>query len=208
MLGETGAAPSADDVAAVAAAAARLLIDAVAAAPVRPDFFSLVGAGMIDVDTAVYAGRYRAVITDVLVGRRILTKAKAPGDHPGARGGTVRRRGVSAGAPRQTLEIDAGHYGLSTGGILVDVPLAPVAAGGAVGRRGMSDADPTAALERSADRFIGVLFENQRIALPSRTRARGIAAGAPPAGGRATHALSRTDGHLRLSRLRFDGGCR
>jgi hypothetical protein len=73
------------------------------------------------------------------------------------------------------------------------------------GKRTLSVADSTAALERSADRFIGVLFENQRIALPARTRVRGIAAGARGAGGRATHALSRTDGHLRLARLRFDG---
>ena len=208
MLRDTGASPSADDLAAVAAAAARLVIDAVAAAPLQPDFFAQVGARMIDVDATVFAGRYGAVITDVLVGRRILTAATAPGDRPGAatgkRSAAARRGGVTAGGPRQTLEINAAHYGLSTGGILVDVPRAFGASGLAAGRRGVSATDPTAAMERSADRFIGVLFENQRIELPARTRAKGIAASAPAAGGRATHVLSRTDGHLRLSRLRFD----
>ena len=208
MLRDAGASPSADDLAAVAAAAARLVIDAVAAAPVQPDFFAQVGARLIDVDAAVFAGRYGAVITDVLVGRRILTAATVPRSRstaaPGKRAAAARRGGSAAGGPRQTLEINAAHYGLSTGGILVDVPRA-FGAGSASGRRGVSATDPTAAMERSADRFIGVLFENQRIELPARTRAKGIAASAPAAGGRATHALSRTDGHLRLSRLRFDG---
>jgi len=201
MLRDTGPSPSADDLAAVAAAAARLVIDAVAAAPVQPDFFAQVGARLIDVDAAVFAGRYGAVITDVLVGRRILTAATAPGDRSDAATG---KRAAAAGGPRQTLEINAAPYGLSTGGILVDVPRA-FGAGAAAGRRGVSATDPTAAMERSADRFIGVLFENQRIELPARIRAKGIAASAPAAGGRATHVLSRTDGHLRLSRLRFDG---
>jgi hypothetical protein len=156
---------------------------------------------LIDVDAAVFAGRYGAVITDVLVGRRILTAATAPGDRSDAATG---KRAAAAGGPRQTLEINAAPYGLSTGGILVDVPRA-FGAGAAAGRRGVSATDPTAAMERSADRFIGVLFENQRIELPARIRAKGIAASAPAAGGRATHVLSRTDGHLRLSRLRFDG---
>ena len=201
MLRDTGPSPSADDLAAVAAAAARLVIDAVAAAPVQPDFFAQVGARLIDVDAAVFAGRYGAVITDVLVGRRILTAATAPGDRSDAATG---KRAAAAGGPRQTLEINAAPYGLSTGGILVDVPRA-FGAGAAAGRRGVAATDPTAAMERSADRFIGVLFENQRIELPARIRAKGIAASAPAAGGRATHVLSRTDGHLRLSRLRFDG---
>ena len=201
MLRDAGASPSADDLAAVAAAAARLVIDAVAAAPVQPDFFAQVGARLIDVDAAVFAGRYGAVITDVLVGRRILTAATAPGDRSDAATG---KRAAAAGGPRQTLEINAAPYGLSTGGILVDVPRA-FGAGAAAGRRGVAATDPTAAMERSADRFIGVLFENQRIELPARIRAKGIAASAPAAGGRATHVLSRTDGHLRLSRLRFDG---
>jgi len=202
MLRDTGPSPSADDLAAVAAAAARLVIDAVAAAPLQPDFFAQVGARLIDVDAAVFAGRYGAAITDVLVGRRILTAATAPGDRSDAATG---KRAAAAGGPRQTLEINAAPYGLSTGGILVDVPRAFGAAGAAAGRRGVSATDPTAAMERSADRFIGVLFENQRIELPARIRAKGIAASAPAAGGRATHVLSRTDGHLRLSRLRFDG---
>ncbi len=208
MLRDTIASPSADDLARVAADAGRLLIDAVASAPVQPDFFAQVGTRMIDADSADFAGRYRGALTDVFVGRRILT-AQAPGRHldtaAGKRAQALRMVAVATGGELQTLEIDAAPYGLSTGGILVDVPRAVGAMAAPTGKRTLSVADSTAALERSADRFIGVLFENQRIALPARTRVRGIAAGARGAGGRATHALSRADGHLRLARLRFDG---
>jgi hypothetical protein len=208
MLRDTIASPSAADLATVAADAGRLLIDAVVSAPVQPDFFAQVGTRMIDADSADFAGRYRRALTDVFVGRRILT-AQAPGGRPdtaaGKRAQALRMVAVASGGELQTLEIDAAPYGLSTGGILVDVPRAVGAMAAPTGKRTLSVADSTAALERSADRFIGVLFENQRIALPARTRVRGIAAGARGAGGRATHALSRTDGHLRLARLRFDG---
>lgn len=208
MLRDTIASPSADDLATVAADAGRLLIDAVASAPVQPDFFAQVGTRMIDADSEAFAGRYGGVIRDVLVGRRILTAA-APVDRPtsaeGKQAARLRMVAVATGGEQQTLEIDAAPYGLSTGGILVDVPRAVGAMAAPTGKRTLSVADSTAALERSADRFIGVLFENQRIALPARTRVLGIAATARGAGRRATHALSRTDGHLRLSRLRFDG---
>ena len=208
MLRDTIASPSADDLATVAADAGRLLIDAVASAPVQPDFFAQVGTRMIDADGAAFAGRYRGALTDGFVGRRILT-AQAPGGRPdtaaGKRAQALRMVAVATGGELQTLEIDAAPYGLSTGGILVDVPRAVGAMAAPTSKRTLSVADSTAALERSADRFIGVLFENQQIALPARTRVRGIAAGARGAGGRATHALSRTDGHLRLARLRFDG---
>lgn len=208
MLQETFASPSADDLATVAADAARLLIDAVASAPVQPDFFAQVGTRMIDADGATFAGRYGGVIRAVLVGRRILTAA-APGDRPatpaGKRAASLRMAAVATGGEQQTLEIDAAPYGLSSAGILVDVPRSVAVTAVPTGKRTLSVADSTAALERSADRFIGVLFENQRIELPARVRVRGIAATARGAGRRATHALSRTDGHLRLSRLRFDG---
>lgn len=207
MLRDTIASPSADDLATVAADAGRLLIDAVASAPVQPDFFAQVGTRMIDADSGAFAGRYGGVIRDVLVGRRILTAA-APVDRPtsaeGKQAARLRMVAVATGGEQQTLEIDAAPYGLSTGGILVDVPRAVGAMAAPTGKRTLSVADSTAALERSADRFIGVLFENQRIELPARTRVRGIAATVRGAGRPATHALSRTDGHLRLSRLRFD----
>ena len=207
MLQDTIASPSADDLATVAADAGRLLIDAVASAPVQPDFFAQVGTRMIDADSAAFAGRYGGVIKDVLVGRRILTAA-APVDRPtsaeGKQAARLRMVAVATGGEQQTLEIDAAPYGLSSVGILVDVPRAVGAMAAPTGKRTLSVADSTAALERSADRFIGVLFENQRIELPARTRVRGIAATVRGAGRPATHALSRTDGHLRLSRLRFD----
>jgi hypothetical protein len=163
---------------------------------------------MIDADSADFAGRYGGVIRAVLVGRRILT-AQAPGDRlgtaAGKRAAALRMAALATGREQQTLEIDAAPYGLSSAGILVNVPLSGGAMAVPTGKRPLSVADSTAALERSADRFIGVLFENQRIELPARTRVLGIAATARGAGRRATHALSRTDGHLRLSRLRFDG---
>jgi hypothetical protein len=208
MLRETVASPSADDLAAVAADAARLLIDAVASAPLQPDFFAQVGTRMIDADGAAFAGRYGGVIRDVLVGRRIFMAA-APVDRSTTADGTqaarLRMAAVATGGEQQTLEIDAAPYGLSSAGILVDVPRSGGTMAVPTGKRTLSVADSTAALERSADRFIGVLFENQRIELPAWTRVRGIAATARGSGRRATHALSRTDGHLRLSRLRFDG---
>jgi hypothetical protein len=209
MLRDSVASPSVDDLAAVTADAARLLIDAVASAPLQPDFFAQVGTRLIDADTAAFAGRYGGVITDVLVGRRILPATAAPGDRPGTTAGrraaTARMVAVVSGGRRQMLEIDAAHYGLSTGGILVQVPRPSGAVAASTGRRAVDATDSTASLERSADRFIGMLFENQRIELPARTRAKGIAAGARAANGRATHALARTDGHLRLARLRFEG---
>jgi len=208
MLRDTVASPSADDLAAVAADAGRLLIDAVASAPVQPDFFAQVGTRMIDADSAAFSGRYGGVIEDVFVGRRILT-AQAPRGRPdtaaGKRAQALRMVAVATGGEMQTLEIDAAPYGLSSAGILVDVPRSGGAMAVPMGQRTLSVADSTAALERSADCFIGVLFENQRIELPSRTRVLGMAATTRGAGRRATHALSRTDGHLRLSRLRFDG---
>ena len=107
MLRDTGPSPSADDLAAVAAAAARLVIDAVAAAPVQPDFFAQVGARLIDVDAAVFAGRYGAVITDVLVGRRILTAATAPGDRSDAATGKRAATARGGGGGRRWPATDA-----------------------------------------------------------------------------------------------------
>lgn len=201
--------PSGDDLAAVAGHAARLLLDAVASAALTPAFFAEVAARMIDVDAASFDGIHRTLLAEIFVRRRILPKgalsARGKATRTAGRAATARGEAAGAAGSPRTVRLDGSRFGLSTAGILVDLP-------GSTGiRRGVAppprfpDEAATATMERSVDRFVDVLFENHRIELPARTRARGLAAAAPAAGGRATHALSRTDGHLRLSRVRFDG---
>jgi len=204
LLRARSARPSADDLAQVADDAARLLVDATTIAPLNPDFFARVGASMVDVDARVFAGRHAKVLTAVLRDRRILpATARAAGRRPAVRPETVpARRGIAP--PRtasRTVAIDAARFGLETGGILVRVPATATGAGPAARR---AAADDNATAKRAAEQFVAGLFENQRITLPARTTAKRIAAGTQHAAGRATHALTRTDGHLRLRRLRFE----
>ena len=73
MLGIVSKKPTEDDLAAVAIDAATLLLDATAAAPVKPNFYAQVAARMIDADTARFKSKYHSTLTSVFVGRKILS---------------------------------------------------------------------------------------------------------------------------------------
>src|SRR6185436_17936310 len=71
--------PDTSDLLAVAQDYAQLLLSAITAAPVQPNFYAQVAAHMIDADTAQFNGKYRSVLTGVFVDRNIIAaSAVAP----------------------------------------------------------------------------------------------------------------------------------
>src|SRR5262249_31658708 len=72
MLAARAKKPKDADLVAVAKDIAALLSDATAAAPVQPDYYAQVAAHMIDADAARFAGKYREILTEVFVGRKIV----------------------------------------------------------------------------------------------------------------------------------------
>ena len=115
---------TADRLAAAAAAAGRLLAEAVARARIASNYFAQVAAGLLASDAALFAGKYQAAIRRAFVGRGILSMPSAAALADATRGRPAARRRQPS---LRTIEVpvDGRAYGLRLRRLLVDVPPGP-----------------------------------------------------------------------------------
>ena len=98
----------------------KLLLTAVAAAPIDPSYYAQVAAHMIDADTALFSGKYRTPLTDVFVARKILPAQAVQALAKPKRRASAPARGMAAMATRpavatatHTVELNAKKFGLA-----------------------------------------------------------------------------------------------
>jgi hypothetical protein len=212
--------PSPADVQKVTKDAGRLLLDAVADAPIVPEYFSQIAAHMVEADTS---GKYQAAIKSAFVRRGILSLeaamvASRPGAAVGARRGIASMVGVEtdseAPAPVPQIPLDANRYGLAEfGSIVVDSPgqTKRIAARSA----SFAAAGPTTppSHETAAHSFVEDLFQRGRVSIDdlggSGSGTRGVSAKTReqrPTFVRQTHELRREGEQVVLVRRNFDCG--
>jgi hypothetical protein len=199
MLAAHAATPTADDLLQVSQDAGRLLIDAVSAAPVVPDYYSQVAAHMVAADQTRFTGKYGEALRSAFVRRGILSIESA-----GPLGALPRGTRAAAGAAATArITLPAGPFGLG-GGVLVvqgpgearrySVTPAVVGHGATPAPRGADEAARTFAL---------YLFRRGRVDLKGhgdlRTRVLHPQA-------RKTHELVVVNAEVRLVRRTFDCG--
>ena len=209
MLKIRSKSPKDADLVAVATDAARLLMDATTAAPVRPDYYAQVASHMIDADTARFGGKYRSALTSTFVKRKIVPPEAVRALGP-AKGKATRAVGVAAAAAAKppkaqihTVKLSAKELGLGEGALIVDAPAEqkpfPMASAAIMHR----NIDTAGSVEQATARFVKMLVARDRIEKAPETR--GVA---PAEHGRhpRTHALVQTAEGMKLVRKRFDCG--
>jgi hypothetical protein len=220
MLYAVSRTPTPANIQTVTKDAGRLLLDAVADAPIVPEYFSQVAAHMVEADNS---GKYREAIKSAFVRRGILSlqaamNASRPGAAVGARRGIASMVGVetekAAPAPVPQVPLDASRYGLAElGSIVVDSPgqTKRIAARSATLAAVGSVAPPSH--EAAAHSFVEDLFQRGRVAMDemggSGSGTRGASATTRehrPTFIRKTHELRREGGQIVLVRRNFDCG--
>jgi hypothetical protein len=194
------------DLAAAARDFATLLLDAIAAAPVQPDYFAQVAAHVIDADTARFGGRYRSALIAVFVKRAIVPKAavQALAAHRGKVAGAAK-----AAPPRtatQKVVLDAGEFGLGDRKLVVPAPVEQkpflsAAAGLANRHTGVQ------ALVEAAHRFVKLLFARDRVDAEHGRKKIAVTAETRRDDLKKTHVVTQTKEGLQLRRRLFHCGC-
>ena len=207
MFKLAGAANSAR-LARVAQDMARLVVAAIADAPVVPDYFSQVAASMIQAgDQARFKGKYRDALKSAFVRRGLLSLQAAAllGAMPRvARGRAAPSAARSAAARRALpmLAIPAAHYGLAKPILLVQ---------GAAGRKSLSvtgaslqlgPVEPRSA-PSAAQAYTEDLFQRGHVEVGKHARAQG---GLVNPLAFKTHLVAARDGSLVLERISFNCG--
>ncbi len=170
-----------------------ILMSAIAAAPVTPDFYAQVAAAMVE-EAAGRNAAYASALQATFARRGILpvtpasTAARARSTRRVARPRRITRR------PLECLCLDACEFGFARGTLRVTTASqAPAFVRATVA--------PT--VQQAARAFVEHLFRRGRIDVG---RHRTLAAASPHA--LKTHRVIRTDGELALQRRLFDCGCR
>jgi hypothetical protein len=213
MLNIRSSNPTQADLAAVATAVAQLLVDATAAAPVRPDYFAQVAAHMIDADTIRFVGKYRSALVDTFVKRLIVPRsAVAPlSAHKGklsgkAAFGMMASAAAPAKATTQKVLLRGQDFGLSDKPLMISAPsehrpFLMVAAALAHSNSG-SDS-----VHQATHRFVKALFAHNRVDTESSRKKLGVTDGTPRDQLRKTHVLFHDKDGYRLTRRLFHCGC-
>lgn len=188
--------PTSDDLLEASIGAGRLLVAAVQAAPVVPDYLAQVAAHLLEADAALFDGRYAQAIQYGMAGRGILSLPSARGvatsPGPGLAGDTV-----PAGAELPLSAFTGADFGLDRP-VLMRVPgqprrlsaLAVASDGGPL---------PSAPAEEVAAGFLRELLLRQRVAMPDQP---GPDPGGP--GRLTTHRLVDLGDHLSVERVLVD----
>ena len=211
MLQAKAKKPKDADFVAVAKDLAALLSDATAAAPIQPDYYAQVAAHMIDADASRFAGRYRDILTEVFVGRRMVPASAVHPLQAQQRKAIAAVRAVTAASAAskpqpqsRRIAIPASQFGLGDKTIIVVAPVERnpflTAAAGLSHRT-----DPP--VEDAAHRFLKMLFAHKRVDVESGRKKLGVTAETPREHLRKTHVLTETAEGLRLSRRLFHCGC-
>lgn len=208
----------------VATLAASMLIAAIEDAPVTDGYYRAVAIEMIDEAGRRLRGRYRKAVSTAFVRTGIVTVAEAteagraaPPPRGSRRRGAAGDVAVAAVAPAMgaaagatplaaaPTRMDLGAFGVDAELELElgEAPLAqPSRRRGAVGGTG-DDAGAQVTHTSSAHFFVEDLFRRNRLDLGSDERAAGSPLQHPRT---VTHRFERTDGALRIRRLRVDCG--
>lgn len=211
MLRARAKKPKDADLVAVARDLAQLLADATAAAPVQPDYYAQVAAHMIDADAARFSGRYRDILTEVFVDRRIVP---ATAVHPlqaqqrkAVKAVKAVTAAIAAARPQtgsRKIAMDAAQFGLGDRKLIVVAPVERnpflTAAAGLAHRH-----EPP--VDEAARRFVKMLFAHDRVDVDSGKKKLAASAATPREHLRKTHVLTQTAEGLRLSRRLFQCGC-
>jgi hypothetical protein len=208
MLTVQSSSPTAKHLLAATRDYAALILDATAAAPIRPNFFAQVAARMVDADTARFQGKYRKVLVKAFSDHQILAAHLT--DSVGAAPKPL-QRAAAAFALRANIHTDthdvilpASQFGLPGGQLIVSAPVespTPLTMGMAELR---GSALRQGHIEESVTRFVSMLRAHNRIAVPGETK-RSLTAG--PHGKLKTHRLVKSARGYKLERQLFLCGC-
>jgi len=197
----------------------QLLLVAVGAAPIDPSYFAQVAAHMIDADAGKFAGKYRQVLTDTFVARKLLSStavAMAKSKGKGKAVGSLKlqlamatRPAVATGARR--IELDAGQFGLP-GRLVVSAPVEQTAMGMAAMSMAHRMDTPDEYVDTAVSKFVEMLFERDRVAVTGgkNLSKRGMTASRDKRSHTTnlkTHTLVKVSGGHSLKRLGFMCGC-
>ena len=194
--------------------AARLIVDAIAQAPVVPDYFSQLAAHVIEADSNRFAGKYREVVKSAFVRRGILSLQSATRFPPApaadaGNGATPRTRGAAASARPKTalvvskLSLQGDAFGLDGKTLIVQAPVETKRLRASAAALDMGSA-PMPSVDRATRAFLEVLFRRGRVEF-GRAEA-GVSRTLHPGIRKKTHQLvERTEG-LHLERRFFDCG--
>ena len=211
MLNIRSKTPTEAILASVATDMAQLLIDATAAAPVQPDYFSQVAAHMIDADTSRFAGKYRSALVTTFVKRLLVPKTavQAGTDHTAK--AAMKAAVASSMATRpatqtQKVTFNAQAYGLPDQTVTVMAPVERKpflsAAAGLVHQYNGPDK-----VEQATHRFVKMLFAHNRVDSESGARKASVTDSTTRDKLRKTHVLTKTQDGLKLSRRLFHCPC-
>jgi hypothetical protein len=204
--------PTQADLAAIAKDFALLLMDATAAAPVQPNYFSQVAAHIVDADTGRFSGKYRDALIKTFVARLIVpesavhalagTKAKAPARR------AVRTAALAARATKPQLHkipMNTREFGLGDKPFVVVAPLDQkpflLAAAGLANRHAGPDV-----VQEAARRFVKMLFARDRVDIEPPAKKMAITANTSREKLRKTHVLVPSKDGLKLQRRLFHCG--
>lgn len=197
--------PTSNDLQATSSDAGRLLIDAVIAAPVVPDYYSQVASGMIHADADRFRGRYKDALQSAFVRRGLLSvQAAVALRETGSASRKRPARGRRVAAPSPTgpsgtlMAIAGAPYGLGDRALLVQPANQARRFQASAAALDVGTAAPPAA-EKAARSFVEDLFRRGRVDL------QGLRLDAPVLHSRAhkTHALVPQGNALRLVRRCF-----
>lgn len=212
MLKIVSASPTQAHLATVAGDCAALLMDATAAAPVKPNYYAQVAARMIDADTVRFNGKYHATLASTFVKRKILPAhiVSPAASVPKASRAAIAAVTLSPVARSETQQIvlNGKDFGIGTEDFIVEalVEHAPsMSVASAQSRSTETHADDVALATR---RFVSMLAEHGRLGQIHVSSARGIAPGQGSTGKTTTHHIMKGKAGLHLQRVRFLCNCR
>jgi hypothetical protein len=212
MLKLRSSKPTEATLSSVAADCAVLLLDAIAAAPVQPNYFAQIASHMIDVDTSRFGGKYRKALTTTFVKRKILplTAVKSllefKGNVPREAAGMAAHAATARPAKPeiQKVLLSAAEFGLADRPLVVQAPVERkpfVAVSAAMMHR---NEEARTDVEGATHRFVQVLFAHDRVETPAHAGTRRVSAVDSSKSRRRTHVLVEAPEGLQLVRRQFD----
>jgi len=201
MVAIRSSSPTEEDLLQVSEEAGRLLVKAILAAPIVPDYYSQVAAHMIAVDTD---GQYREVLTQAFLSHGILSleAANLLGSQIAAQpqlAAAAPRREASETLPRIALQ--GTSYGLRAKTLLVQAPSEPKRLP-ATAATPEPDVTVTPSGERAAKSFANDLFRRGLVDVGGHAESTSTMIGRITR--RKTHRLQQTPEGLELKRILFE----
>ena len=201
MLALSGGQPTEQQLQAVSVDAAKLLVAAILAAPVVPNYYSQVAAHMLEADQLTFGGKYRESITAGFTHCGILSLQSLRAVAKARPVGAAARRPMVQASSLPHLGLVGDDFGITGEKILVrvasDGPRLPALSAAMTG-----NSLPAADAERAARCFLEDLLQRGHVSVASKAS---YAMRENPRS-RKSHELVRTQAGLALTRCLFDCG--